>query len=68
MEDNALVHKAKKTVRYWADHEVTLIVWPLCSPDLNSIENIWQKIKQMIRKMEKLFRTVSEMQKVFQWA
>ena len=68
MEDNASPHKAAKTVQYWADHNVKPIVWPPFSPDLNPIENPWREIKRLIRGMDKLSRTVSEMQEAFKWA
>ena len=68
MEDNASLYKAAKIIQYWANHNVKPIVWPLFSPDLKPIENLWKKIKRLICGMNKLPQTVPEMQEAFKWA
>ncbi|KAI1000202.1 hypothetical protein K3495_g7996 [Podosphaera aphanis] len=49
MHDNAPVHSAASVKQYLAANRVVPIAWPLFSPDLNSIENIWRMMKTYIQ-------------------
>ena len=46
MHDSAPCHKAKKVTRFLDRQEINVLQWPENSPDLNPIENCWQKMKK----------------------
>ncbi|CAG4946588.1 unnamed protein product [Parnassius apollo] len=48
MHDSAPCHKAKKLTTFLNAQKVKVLDWPGNSPDLNPIENLWQKMKREI--------------------
>jgi transposase len=40
MQDNAKIHKAKKTIEWFENNGIVLLDWPPYLPDLNPIENL----------------------------
>ena len=49
-DDNAPCHRAIKVRRWYEQHNITRISWPAQSPDLNPIENLWQRMGVLISK------------------
>ena len=49
-DDNAPCHRALKVQRWYEQHNITRISWPAQSPDLNPIENLWQRMGVLISK------------------
>ncbi len=48
-QDLAPVHTAKCTKSWFNDHGFTVLDWPVNSPDLNPIENLWAIVKRKMR-------------------
>jgi len=51
MHDGAPVHRAHVVIEILQQLDITVMVWPPYSPDLNPIENLWAIMKQQIYKL-----------------
>jgi hypothetical protein len=50
MQDNAPIHKAHKVAPFFTEMRIDVMPWPLYSPDLNLIENLWKMLKAEINR------------------
>jgi len=52
MQDNAPPHRSKYAMKWFEDHDISVLKWPPTSADLNPIENLWDYIDKELRKMK----------------
>lgn len=64
--DNLPAHKGEKIKRYIEECGATLKYLPPYSPDFNPIENMWSKIKQLLKGREE--RTWAGLEDAIGWA
>ena len=48
MHDDAPCHRSKIVKKFLEENYVTALDWPGNSPDLNSIKNLWAKMKDLV--------------------
>jgi transposase len=65
-QDNAPIHVARSTMKWFETHNIKVLNWPPLSPDLNPIENIWGIMAREIYDGGKQFSNVNELKTAIQ--
>jgi hypothetical protein len=53
MQDNSTPHTGRTTQQMLQGHNIRILDWPPCSPDLNPIEHFWDEIDRRVRQLPK---------------
>lgn len=60
-QDNAPCHRARNTLKWFEESNISKVVWPALSPDLNPVENIWSDMSREIYSNGKQYNSLNEL-------
>ncbi len=60
-QDNAPIHKANHTLKWFSEKKINVLNWPAYSPDLNPIENLWGILVRRVYANGKQFGSVDDL-------
>jgi len=62
-QDNAPIHTARSTRKFFEDEGISVLPWPACSPDLNVIENLWGHLVRRVYENGKQYDSINDLTK-----
>ena len=65
-EDNAPIHAAKVVKKWQVENNITSLPWPVQSPDLNPIKNLWDELDRKVRKHKPLPKNQDDLWQILQ--
>ena len=60
-QDNAAIHNASITKKYLLQQKIRLLDHPVCSPDVNHLENLWGLIVAIVYEGGQQYSAISEL-------
>ena len=60
-QDNASIHRAGDTMKWFEENNIEVLDWPALSPDLNPIENIWGILVRQVYKDGRQFDNINDL-------
>ena len=68
-DDNARPHRARVVQDYFRQHGIQRKEWPARSPDMNSIEHLWDLLERRVRGRPQVTQTVADLRQalIHEW-
>jgi DDE superfamily endonuclease len=65
-QDNASIHKAKTIMDWFSKNKVAVVDWPVKSPDLNIIENLWSTLSRKVYTEGRQYRSTNDLKQAIE--